>query len=80
MGLGRLWSPITELVADRDLETGARTNWDVVPQFQVTLNQRQHLRFAIGARIPATNTGGRSTQVVFYLLWDWFDGGFLDGW
>jgi len=79
-GLGRLWSPITELVADRDLETGARTNWDVVPQFQVTLNQRQHVRFAIGARIPATNTAGRSTQVVFYLLWDWFDGGLLEGW
>jgi mono/diheme cytochrome c family protein len=80
LGLGRLWSPITELVADRDFETGARTNWDVVPQFQVTLNKRQHVRFAIGTRIPATNTAGRSKQLVFYLLWDWFDGGLLEGW
>jgi mono/diheme cytochrome c family protein len=80
MGLGRLWSPMVELLADRDLETGARTNWDVLPQFQVTLSQRQHIRADIGIRIPATNTVGRPVQVVFYLLWDWFDGGLLEGW
>jgi hypothetical protein len=27
-----------------------------------------------------TNREGRSKQVVFYALWDWFDGGLLDGW
>ncbi|PWT80630.1 MAG: cytochrome c, class I [Blastocatellia bacterium] len=79
-GLGRLWSPMFELVADRDLETGARTNFDVVPQFQVTLSRRQHVRANVGVQIPVTNTSGRSTQVVFYLLWDWFDGGLLEGW
>ena len=79
-GLGRLWSPMVEMVADRDLETGAKTNWDVVPEFQVTLSQRQHVRFNLGVRIPATNTAGRPVQVVFYLLWDWFDGGLLQGW
>ena len=30
--------------------------------------------------LPATETAGRDTQVVMYLLWDWFDGGFFDGW
>jgi len=79
-GVGRMWSPMVEFLADRDLVTGARTNWDLVPQFQVTLNKRQHIRANVGLKVPANNREGRSTQVVFYLLWDWFDGGFLEGW
>jgi hypothetical protein len=79
-GLGRLWSPMFEVLADRDLETGARTFIDVMPEFQVTLSKRQHVRFNVGLRIPATNTQGRNMQVMFYLLWDWQDGRLLDGW
>jgi cytochrome c553 len=79
-GVGRMWSPMVELLADRDWVSGARTNFDVVPQFQVTLSRRQHVRANLGVRIPATNTAGRPVQVVFYLLWDWFDGGLLQGW
>jgi mono/diheme cytochrome c family protein len=79
-GLGRLWSPMVELLADRDLQTGTRTNFDVLPQFQVTLSKRQHVRFNLGLRIPAANTRGRQMQVVFYLLWDWFDGKLWEGW
>jgi hypothetical protein len=79
-GLGRLWSPMFEVVSDRDLVEGASANVDVVPQFQVTLNRRQHVRANVGLQIPATNRETRSTQIVFYLLWDWFDGGFLEGW
>jgi hypothetical protein len=80
LGLGRLWSPMLELVADRDLEEGAATNVDVLPQFQVTLNRRQHLRVNVGLQVPVNNTAGRPKQVVFYFLWDWFDGGLRDGW
>ncbi len=79
-GVGRMWSPMLELITDRDLETGARTNVDVMPQFQVTLNRRQHIRASIGLQVPVANTAGRSRQVAFYLLWDWADGGLLDGW
>ncbi len=79
-GLGRLWSPMVELVSDRDLEDGARTSVDLLPQVQVTLNRRQHIRVSAGLQIPVANTAGRSRQVVFYFLWDWFDGGLLDGW
>ena len=79
-GLGRMWSPMVEILADRDLQTGARTNWDLMPEFQVTLSRRQHIRFDVGLRIPAANTSGRHKQVMFYLLWDWQDGKLLDGW
>jgi hypothetical protein len=79
-GVGRLWTPMLELVSDRDFSEGARTNLDVVPQFQVTLSRRQHVRANVGLEMPATNREGRSTQLVFYLLWDWFDGGLFEGW
>ncbi len=79
-GLGRLWSPMFEVVSDREFVQGATANIDVLPQFQVTLNRRQHIRVNLGLQIPTTNTAGRPKQVVFYFLWDWFDGGLLDGW
>ena len=79
-GLGRMWTPMTEFVANRNFTSGARTDWDIVPQFQVTLSQRQHVRANVGVRIPVNNTADRSIQAVLYVLWDWFDGGLLKGW
>ena len=61
-GLGRMWSPMLELIADRDLEDGARTDIDLLPQFQVTLNRRQHVRANLGLQLPVSNTAGRSRQ------------------
>jgi mono/diheme cytochrome c family protein len=77
---GRSWSPMVEWLGARDFENGASARWDVVPQFQVTLNRRQHLMINAGVRIPVNERAGRSTQVITYFLWDWFDGGLLDGW
>ena len=79
-GLARLWSPMVEFLADRNLQDGARTNWDVLPEMQVTISRRQHIRFAIGVRAPVTNTQGRTPQVVTYVLWDWADGKLWEGW
>lgn len=79
-GYGRMWSPMVEMVAQRDLETGAKTAWDVVPEMQVTLSKRQHIRAAAGVRIPATETAGRAVQVMVYVLWDWQDGKLNEGW
>ncbi len=79
-GLGRLWSPMVELLADREIASGERTNWDIVPQFQVTLSRRQHIRASIGVKLPVNDFGPRPTQVIFYLMWDWFDGGLRNGW
>ena len=79
-GLGRLWSPMVEFLADRNLSTGAKTNWDVVPEMQVTISRRQHIRANVGVRTPMTNTTGRPVQLMFYLLWDWGDGKLTEGW
>lgn len=79
-GLGRLWSPMFEFIAARDLVDRAKTDWDVVPQMQVTISHRQHVRANLGVRVPVNNTAGRPTQLVFYVLWDWFDGRLTEGW
>lgn len=79
-GLGRMWTPMVEFTASRDFVPGASTDWDIVPQFQVTLSRRQHVRYNFGLRIPVTNTAGRPIQAMFYVLWDWFDGGLTEGW
>lgn len=79
-GLGRLWTPMFEFLARRDLTTDAKTDWDVLPELQVTISRRQHIRGSLGLQIPATNTTERQKQIVFYLLWDWQDGRLNEGW
>ncbi|HEY3625275.1 MAG TPA: cytochrome c [Terracidiphilus sp.] len=78
--LGRQWSPMVEFLATRDLEDGAKTDWDVMPEMQVTLSRRQHIRVDVGVREPFTDTAGRVPTVNFYVLWDWADGKFWEGW
>ena len=79
-GLGRMWTPMVELVANKDYLPHSTPDWDVVPQMQVTLSARQHVRINLGTSIPMTNTSDRPIQVVFYVLWDWFDGSLFKGW
>jgi mono/diheme cytochrome c family protein len=79
-GLGRMWVPMLELVTDRDLESAARTNVDLVPEMQVTLNRRQHVRLGAGLQMPVNNRDQRSKTFRMYVLWDWFDGGLWSGW
>jgi len=77
---GRTWSPMVELLAAKELVSGEKVLFDVVPQIQVTVNKRQHIRFNVGVRMPVNETSGRNFAVIAYLLWDWFDGAFFDGW
>lgn len=77
---GRVFTPMVELLASRELESGARTTADWAPQIQISLSKRQHILANIGARLPITDRHQRGAQFQFYLLWDWFDGGFFDGW
>jgi mono/diheme cytochrome c family protein len=77
---GRSWAPMIELLGSKELDSHANTHWDIVPQFQVSLSKRQHVRLNVGVRIPVNDTDVRETQYGVYLLWDWFDGGFFEGW
>jgi hypothetical protein len=79
-GYGRAWTPAIEILGRQEMASGARTDWDIVPQMQVSLSTLQHILVSAGYRIPVTNTSQRSGQFVFYFIWDWYDGGLFDHW
>ena len=76
----RRWTPMLEVVGARELESGARAEWDVVPQMQVTVSKRQHVVISGGLQVPVTGRDVRASQFLTYFLWDWYEGGLLDGW
>lgn len=78
--LGREISPMVEVQGVRELIEEGVTTWDLVPQVQVTLSRRQHIRGLIGYLVPIERGTDRPRQFVAYLLWDWFDGGIFQGW
>jgi len=77
---GRAWSPMVELTAGREFATDTTIRYSIVPQIQITLNKRQHIMFNFGLRAPLNERDVRKAQVVFYVLWDWFDGTLFEGW
>jgi mono/diheme cytochrome c family protein len=77
-GFGRAWSPQVEVLWAR--REGGPSEWDVVPQLQVTLSKLQHVMLAAGVRVPISQRDERRPQALVYLLWDWFDGGFFEMW
>jgi mono/diheme cytochrome c family protein len=77
---GRAWSPMVEILGAREISNNAAAEWDVLPQLQVSLSTRQHVLLNVGVRAPVSHRQERRTSVLVYLLWDWFDGGFLSGW
>jgi mono/diheme cytochrome c family protein len=77
---GRAWSPMVELLAARELKSGEQVSWDVIPQMQVTVSKRQHIAFSFGMQFPLGDRTDRPPRLMAYLLWDWADGGFFEGW
>jgi mono/diheme cytochrome c family protein len=77
---GHSWAPMVEILGSKNIETGNDAEWDIVPELQIALNRRQHIRLAIGVRIPLNHTDERNPIYGIYLLWDTFDGGFFEGW
>ena len=79
-GYNRTWTPIIELVAARELVSDAKSEWDIVPQMQVSLSKRRHILVSGGVQIPMNEREDRHAQVLTYFLWDWYEGGLFDGW
>jgi mono/diheme cytochrome c family protein len=77
-GFGRAWSPMVEVLAAKP--DGAATEWDIVPQMQVSLSKLQHVLLSVGVRVPLNEREERKPQFLTYFLWDWFDGGLFDFW
>lgn len=76
---GRLFTPMVEALATRGFAASDAVEWDLVPQMQVTLSARQHVRADVGVRVPLFQPSA-ATALYVYLLWDWFDGSLTEGW
>jgi hypothetical protein len=80
-GWGRSWSPQLEFLTTQAFAPGEDTQFDIVPQLQVSLSRRQHILASLGERIPLNDRGpDRQPQLMFYIIWDWYDAGLLSGW
>lgn len=82
---GRMIAPMLEVMAERPIGAGGGpvdvdVDVDVVPQLQITLSARQHIRAAGGVQIPVTDRTDRSMAALVYVLWDWADGALTEGW
>ncbi|MEQ1756927.1 MAG: c-type cytochrome [Vicinamibacterales bacterium] len=77
-GFGRVWSPMAEVIVAKP--KGGSTEWDVVPQMQVSLSKLQHILLSVGVRVPVNEREERKPQFLTYFLWDWFDGGLFQFW
>ena len=77
---GRAWSPMLEVLGARAMRNISDAEWDLLPQLQVSLSTRQHVLLNVGVRTPVSQRRERRASMLVYVLWDWFDGGFLSGW
>ncbi len=77
-GFGRAWSPMAEVLIAKP--EGGSTEWDLVPQVQVSLSKLQHILLSVGVRVPLNERENRKPQFLTYFLWDWFDGGLFQFW
>lgn len=77
---GRAWSPMVEVLGFRELAFGEPAFWDLVPEMQVTISRRQHIKINGGVRVPVNARLGRGNTATVYVLWDWFEGGLFSGW
>lgn len=73
--------PGMELIATVPFEPGERDawRWTVLPQLNMGLSRRGHVRAAVGVELPLND---RTWDFRFhaYLLWDFADGMFWEGW
>lgn len=79
-GFGRAWSPMVEVLGVAEFDDEVVVDWDIVPQLQVALSLRQHVRLGMGVLLPLTEFSERPIELQAYLIWDWYDGGFTEGW
>ena len=77
-GFGRAWTPMLEVLTAHP--HGAATEWDVVPQVQISLSKLQHILLSVGVRVPLNAREARKPELLTYFLWDWFDGGLFQFW
>ena len=54
--------------------------FSILPQARIGLNKRGNIALNAGVEWPLNDGDRYDWQVYLYLIWDFADGGFLEGW
>jgi mono/diheme cytochrome c family protein len=78
--------PALEMVAEVPFERGSgayrksSVQWSVLPQVRFGLTKRGHVAINAGVELPLNDTERYDWRAYAYLIWDFADGGFFEGW
>jgi mono/diheme cytochrome c family protein len=78
--------PGLELVAEVPFERGdgadrkSAVQWAIVPQARIGLNKRGNIALNVGMEWPLNDTERYDWRAYVYFIWDFADGGLLEGW
>jgi len=78
--------PALELVAEIPFERGSGANrksalqWSVLPQARIGLNKRGNIALNAGVELPLNDRDRYDWRAYVYFIWDFADGGLLEGW
>lgn len=78
--------PALELVAEVPFERGSGANqksavqWSVLPQARIGLNKRGNIALNAGVELPLNDHDRYDWRAYVYFIWDFADGGLLEGW
>ncbi len=78
--------PGMEVVASFPIDRGTGitrksfSQLSLIPQAQISLNKRGNILLNFGTEIPLNDTNRYDYRGYVYLVWDFADGGLLDGW
>jgi mono/diheme cytochrome c family protein len=78
--------PALEVIAEVPFERGSgpdrsdAVQFSLLPQARIGLNKRGHVALNIGAELPLNDRDRYDWRAYVYLIWDFADGGFFEGW
>lgn len=78
--------PALEVVAEMPFERGSgpdkksAVQLSVLPQVRFGLSKRGHVAINAGVELPLNDTDRYDWRAYAYLIWDFADGGFFEGW
>jgi hypothetical protein len=78
--------PALELVAEVPFERGSgpdrpdAVQWSVLPQARIGLNKRGNIALNAGLELPLNEDDRYDWRAYVFFIWDFADGGLLEGW
>ncbi len=77
LAAGRIISPVFEFIYENDFRSG---RFYLSPQVYLAMTKRGHVALSLGFRRIILGSSAEKFSVVGFLLWDFADGWFFEGW